>query len=313
MTFTWSGRVSSRSRMERMILRPSPPGRSVRPMEPAKRVSPANQELLGREVEADAALGVAGGVEDFAGEIGQADLRAVVGAGVGRGDFGGLNAEPSGLHLHHGELGQVVLIQKNGCAGDALERDGSAHVVDVGVGDDDLLEGELVGGEAGEDFGDVFAGVDDDRFARGFVAEDGAVAAQHPDREGFKNHGAGSRASRLKSRLLGRLAGSCGRGRCGRRLGAREHRARAALAGDEDEESDRGAHEDDRRPGGELGEQVGGAARAKGGLRTLAAEGSGEVGALALLQKDHANQEEANDDVDDGEKDDHSSLFLNKT
>ncbi len=39
------------------------------------------------------------------------------------------------------------------------------------------------------------------------------------------------------------------------------------------------------RVGGELGQEVGRAARSKGGLRTLAAEGSGEIGGLALLQE----------------------------
>ena len=44
-------------------------------------------------------------------------------------------------------------------------------------------------------------------------------------------------------------------------------------------------------------EQVGSAARSKGRLRSLAAEGTGEVRALALLQQDYANQEERDDDV----------------
>jgi hypothetical protein len=149
-----------------------------------------DQELLGREVEANAALGVPGGVDYLAGDIRQADFDAIVGARVGWGYLRRLNAEPSGLHLHHGELGQVVLVDKNRCAGDALEAYSCAHVVDVAVRDDDLFESELVGGQAGEDFGEVFAGVDDDGVARGLIAEDGAVAAKNPDREGFKNHGA---------------------------------------------------------------------------------------------------------------------------
>ena len=49
--------------------------------------------------------------------------------------------------------------------------------------------------------------------------------------------------------------------------------------------------------GGEPGEQVGCAARAEGSLRTLAAEGAGEIGRFALLQQDDTNQKERDDNV----------------
>lgn len=62
-------------------------------------------------------------------------------------------------------------------------------MVDVSVGDDDLLDGELMLGEEGEDAGDVVAWVDDDGLAGGFVAEDGAVALEGTDRESFEDHG----------------------------------------------------------------------------------------------------------------------------
>ncbi len=48
----------------RNLLRMEPPGRSVRPIDPAKRVSPAISFFSAWEVEADAALGVAGSVQD---------------------------------------------------------------------------------------------------------------------------------------------------------------------------------------------------------------------------------------------------------
>ena len=76
----------------------------------------------------------------------------------------------------------------------------------------------------------------------------------------------------------------------------------AAGAGEQDGEGDGGEHEDDCRPGGELGEEVGCAARAEGGLRTLTAEGTGEVGGFALLEQDYANEEERDDDVNCDEK-----------
>src|SRR5580698_1852404 len=63
----------------------------------------------------------------------------------------------------------------------------------------------------------------------------------------------------------------------------------------EDGEADRCNHEDNRRPGGKAGKHIGCSAGAEGGLRTLAAEGAGEVGRAALLKQDDADQEEAND------------------
>ena len=61
-------------------------------------------------------------------------------------------------------------------------------MVDVGVGDDDLLDGELVLCEQGNDAGDVVAGIDDEGLAGGFVAEDGAVALEHADGKDFVDH-----------------------------------------------------------------------------------------------------------------------------
>jgi hypothetical protein len=62
-------------------------------------------------------------------------------------------------------------------------------VVDVGVGDDDLLDGEGVLGEEHEDAGNVVSGIDDNGFAGGFIAEDGAVALEGAYGENFVDHG----------------------------------------------------------------------------------------------------------------------------
>jgi hypothetical protein len=86
---------------------------------------------------------------------------------------------------------------------------------------------------------------------------------------------------------------------------AGENRVVAAGTREHDGEGDRGDHEDDGGPGGELGEEVGCSARAEGCLRTLTAEGSGEVGGFALLEEDDANDEERNDNVQGHEKSEH--------
>ena len=65
-----------------------------------------------------------------------------------------------------------------------------------------------------------------------------------------------------------------------------------AGTGEQDGEADGSEYEEDRRPGGELGEEVGCSARSEGGLRSLAAKGSGEVGGFALLEEDDSDDKE---------------------
>jgi hypothetical protein len=150
-------------------------------------VSGEEETVLG-EVEADAALGVAGGVVDGGGEAFDADGGAFGEVDVGGEDLGGFHAEPACLDVHHGDEREVVLVVEDGGSGEAFEFLGSGDVVDVGVGDDDLLDGEVVLGEEGEDVGDVVAGIDDDGLEGGFVAEEGAVAADGAYGEGFADH-----------------------------------------------------------------------------------------------------------------------------
>ena len=91
--------------------------------------------------------------------------------------------------------------------------------------------------------------------------------------------------------------------------GAIEHGATAGVFADQDKEGDGGHHKEDGSPGGKAGEHVGGAARTEGGLRSLATEGASEIGALALLQQDNRDEKERDDDVNDGQEDDHATAF----
>jgi hypothetical protein len=150
-------------------------------------VSGEEEGVVG-EVEADTALGVAGGMEDGAGEADDGDAFAVVEGVVGGRDLGGGDAEPAGLHVHHFDQGQVVLVVEDGGSGEALEAVSSGDVVDVGVGDDDLADGEVVLVENAEDAGDVVAGVDHYGFEGGLVAEDGTVALQGAYGEDLVDH-----------------------------------------------------------------------------------------------------------------------------
>ena len=59
-------------------------------------------------------------------------------------------------------------------------------MVDVGVGDENLLELEAELGEAAVDAADFVAGIDDDGLAGLFVAQEGAVALPAGRRERFR-------------------------------------------------------------------------------------------------------------------------------
>ena len=74
----------------------------------------------------------------------------------------------------------------------------AADVVDVGVGDENLLELEAVRCKQIVDARDLLAGIDDDRFSRRFVAENGAVALQRADWKGLEDHGSSVCAAQVK-------------------------------------------------------------------------------------------------------------------
>jgi len=140
-------------------------------------------------VEADGTLGVTGSVDDLGGKAVEADDQAVAQVVVRRSGFGCIDAQPTGLVGHDLELGKVIFIHEDGRAGEFFELEGATDVVDVGVGDEDLLELEAEGVESAGDAAYLVAGVDDDGFAGFFVAQDGAVALQRADGEGFEDHG----------------------------------------------------------------------------------------------------------------------------
>lgn len=147
-----------------------------------------------RDVEAKAALRVAGGEQDVCVDAADGEGLVVGGGVVGWANVGGREgeADPGGLFVDHCGEGDVGLVVKDGCAGKLFKGLGAGDVVEVSVGDEDLSDGELMFGEEGEDVGDVVAGVDDDGFAGGGVAEDGAVAAEEAYGEGFADEGGGA-------------------------------------------------------------------------------------------------------------------------
>ncbi len=148
-----------------------------------------DQLFLGREVEADAAFSVAGGVEDVSGEGSGGDGFARSDAAIDFNRAGGAHADPRSLHIEHFQQRVIILVEQDGSAGGSTEFHSSADVVDVGVGDDDLFDLETMLAHHGEDVIDLIAWVNDHSFVSGLVSDDRAVALQRADGEDFVDHG----------------------------------------------------------------------------------------------------------------------------
>ena len=141
-----------------------------------------------REMEADGALGVAWGVNNLSRVFVESDGFAIDQAFVWRSDFRGRNADPRGLFRHDLEKGQVVFVEKDGGAGEALELECATYVVNVSMGDEDLLELEAEVRETAMNAGHLVAGIDDDGFVGFRVAHQGAVALQRANRKSLEDH-----------------------------------------------------------------------------------------------------------------------------
>jgi hypothetical protein len=95
--------------------------------------------------------------------------------------------------------------------------------------------------------------------------------------------------------------------------GSREYRAlMGRLLLHQDSEADGGDHEDHGSPAGRLCKQVRSRTRSKGRLRTLAAEGPSQICALALLQKNDRDQEQAHHNVNYDKQINHANAFLSE-
>lgn len=147
-----------------------------------------HEQLKRSEMKADGALRVSRRVQHLGWELREADELAFGQGIVRRRCFRCSDAQPCSLHLHHFEQREIPFVQKDGSSGETLEYECAAHVVNVRVGNQDLLELEAEFGEAVMNSAHFVAGVDDDGFMRFFVAEDGAVAGQRANRERLQDH-----------------------------------------------------------------------------------------------------------------------------
>jgi hypothetical protein len=147
-----------------------------------------NDHLERLEMKTNRTLGVTGRVQNFSGVAIETDTQAIGEAYIWCGHIRGWNADPCRLFLHHLEKREIIFVEKDGSAGEVLQFERTADVVDVAVRDQDLLELESEVGEAPVNPADFIAGIDDDGFGGILVAKEGAIALQGADDERLENH-----------------------------------------------------------------------------------------------------------------------------
>ena len=148
----------------------------------------SDEFFFGLEIKTDAAFGVAGSVQNLRGVRSGRNGFSCAHAAIDFYFSWGRDADPRGLHVEHLQQSVIVLIEQDGRAGSGAQLHRSADVVDVGVRDDDLFDLQIMFADEREHVVDVVAGIDDHRFARGFVADDRAVALQRAYGEDFVDH-----------------------------------------------------------------------------------------------------------------------------
>src|SRR5208282_177573 len=136
----------------------------------------------------DAALGVAGSVENVRCEVTRSQRFAICDARFDGNCARRGHAEPGRLYVEHFQQRVVILVEQDGRPRQCAQLHGSAYVIDVGVGDDDLLHFQLVLADDGENVFNVIARIDDHGLVRGLVSDDGAVALQRAYGQDLVDH-----------------------------------------------------------------------------------------------------------------------------
>ncbi len=79
---------------------------------------------------------------------------------------------------------QVIAVHQHRCARVLVKLAQPADVIDMSVRADDGFDRQFVPAKEVQDTRDLVAGIDDQRFARDWIADDGTVALQHPHGDG---------------------------------------------------------------------------------------------------------------------------------
>ena len=104
---------------------------------------------------------------------------------VGRCDLRRFHAHPCGLRLHHAQQRQIVFVQQNRRSRKPFQLKCAAHMIDVAVRNQNLLEFQAEFGDPAVDPPHFGAGIDDNGLASLFVPQQSAVAGQRPNGKGL--------------------------------------------------------------------------------------------------------------------------------
>ncbi len=137
-----------------------------------------------REIQRDASGRVAWCVNDLGFKRSPTKNVAFLQQLIHVGEFRREDAKEGGLHIHCLIEWQVVAVHEYGSAGVLMKFAQAADVIDVRMGADNGLYGELMAAEKVQDAIYFIAGVQHQRFARHRIADDGTVALQDPHGDG---------------------------------------------------------------------------------------------------------------------------------
>jgi hypothetical protein len=179
-------------------------------------------------------------------------------------------------------------------------------MINVGMGDDNLLHGQMVPLKYGQNPADIRAGIDDRSSQGSLVGENTAVAGEGTDGKYLVNHSQeSSEGGRVNSGIAQAketkqakpqqfTAGFCALAAQSllllrsalrwRRLNSLQYRTACAAACDHYRQRNGRDREDNRTPRGHFGEEIDSSAGAEGGLRPLPAKRTSQIRALARLQ-----------------------------
>ncbi len=147
-----------------------------------------DQFLVGGKIEADAAFRVSGRVQDAGAERARGDGFSALDILIDNDRARWGHADPVGLLVEHFQQSIVILVQQDGRSRGRAQLHGSADVVDVGMGDHDLLDLQIVLADDGQHVVNIVAGIDHHGFARCVVADDRAIALQRAHLDDFVDH-----------------------------------------------------------------------------------------------------------------------------
>ena len=111
---------------------------------PGKERVASYQQLHRSKMKAYRPVGMSGCVDDARWNIFEADDLSIDQSSVGGRHLWRMHSEPGRLRIHDVELGQVSLVHVDGRTGEPLQLERPAYVVDVSVGNEDLLQGEAL-------------------------------------------------------------------------------------------------------------------------------------------------------------------------